>query len=490
MDNSRKIYFGNSKAFVAPTMDPEILAMLQAFYSRSDKSIEDRLQTLGDTEDKIKEALKRFYVGYGHDSIGDCADITIFLEDVSMLLAKVIQDNPLYNGQETSSRYFDFSKRVCHNPFRNSTLYPEYEEKADKIQRDLIELYTRFKPIIVDAIRKEHPFGEHESTGTTIGQWESATNARAFDILRSLLPCGMTTQLSWKTSLRKAQERLSLLSTHPLEEVRVLSHELHTHLKSLYPNSFRPLHKMTEELSSLYPYYASFHQHHQSSAIFNLDEADLGSSEEIFEFFDTEYVSPSSSIDDSYLKYLNSRERFDPIPPTTGTHQFIFSFLLDYGSFRDVQRHRNGVCKLPIVGQYMTDIHPWYLEQFGVYRDEIESALERILDNTRSISEPYLDKSFSVSARAFDEAQANMQYLYPLGTTVPVILEYSLQEAIYVAELRSSSTVHPTLRPIAHNIAKILSKEFGVRVNVDTDQSKFCLKRGAQTIFEDGVATA
>ena len=45
---------------LSPISDPEALAMLQAFYSRSHKSIKTRLKELG-TEDiiKIKQALNK-----------------------------------------------------------------------------------------------------------------------------------------------------------------------------------------------------------------------------------------------------------------------------------------------------------------------------------------------------------------------------------------------------------------------------------------------
>ena len=60
--------------------------------------------------------MSQFYVGYGHKSIGDCGSITIFIEGCSMLAAKAIQDTKLYNGQEASTRYIDFSQQAMINP--------------------------------------------------------------------------------------------------------------------------------------------------------------------------------------------------------------------------------------------------------------------------------------------------------------------------------------------------------------------------------------
>ena len=77
---------------------PEDTAMLHALYSRSPKSVQEHLKQV---REKGSSAFhKKFYVGFGHKSIGDCGTTSIFIENVSMLAAKAIQDNPLYNGQE------------------------------------------------------------------------------------------------------------------------------------------------------------------------------------------------------------------------------------------------------------------------------------------------------------------------------------------------------------------------------------------------------
>jgi thymidylate synthase ThyX len=51
--------------------------------------------------------METFYVGYGHASIADCGSTTIFIEGISILADKAIQDWQLYSGQETSTRYID-----------------------------------------------------------------------------------------------------------------------------------------------------------------------------------------------------------------------------------------------------------------------------------------------------------------------------------------------------------------------------------------------
>src|SRR6185369_12087365 len=88
------------------TIGPESEAMLQALHSRSIGGLRGHLEVL--ERRGADNFMKNFYVGYGHKSIGDCGTVSLFIEGVSMLVAKAIQDWPLYSGQEASTRYIDF----------------------------------------------------------------------------------------------------------------------------------------------------------------------------------------------------------------------------------------------------------------------------------------------------------------------------------------------------------------------------------------------
>lgn len=94
---------------VAPktSLSAEDLAMIQSLYSRDPQSI---LRHLLEVAQKgASRFMEQFYVNYNHESIGNCGNILIAYEGVSMLAAKAIQDSQLYNGQEASTRYIDFS---------------------------------------------------------------------------------------------------------------------------------------------------------------------------------------------------------------------------------------------------------------------------------------------------------------------------------------------------------------------------------------------
>ena len=95
-------------------IDPEAEAMLQALHSRSTGGLRKHLEVL--IQKGPDEFMRTYYVGYNHKSIGDCGTTSIFVEGVSMLVAKAVQDNPLYSGQEASTRFVNFSEQPFIDP--------------------------------------------------------------------------------------------------------------------------------------------------------------------------------------------------------------------------------------------------------------------------------------------------------------------------------------------------------------------------------------
>jgi thymidylate synthase ThyX len=219
------------KIFIYDEFGPEDTAMMQALYSRSAESVEVHAE-------KVKSSgsgkfMERFYVGYGHASIADCGSTTIFIEGVSMLVAKAIEDWPLYSGQETSSRYIDMSKQLLVDPVQTA--------ESKKILDKWMEFYTKNQVPVEAHLIEKFPKKADEDEGIYL----KAIKARSFDILRGFLPSGVATQFSWHTNLRQAADKLMTLKYHPLDEVRQVAEKVLNTLKEKYPSSFS--HKTYEE---------------------------------------------------------------------------------------------------------------------------------------------------------------------------------------------------------------------------------------------------
>jgi hypothetical protein len=134
---------------------PEGRAMLQALHSRSIGGIKAHLAAL------IKKGPEKFiadyFVGYGHKSIGDMAEVIIFAEGISMLAAKAVQDWPLYKGQEASTRYIDFAHQRIINPAGT----PE----GERIQETWRAFYLKALAAMKAELRLRYPKAPDEKEG-------------------------------------------------------------------------------------------------------------------------------------------------------------------------------------------------------------------------------------------------------------------------------------------------------------------------------------
>lgn len=447
---------------IVDNLSPEDLAMLQALYSRSTESHKTHL-------DKIKKSgsskfMDSYYVGYNHKSIGDCGSTTIFMEYVSILAAKAIQDWPLYSGQETSTRYMDMTTRPLIDPVATAT--------SRSILNTWMNFYHSNQDRVAQTVREQYPIKNGENP--TI--YEKAVKARVFDIMRGFLPAGITTQLSWHTNLRQAADHLTLLQQHPSSEIKFIAYKISELLACKYPSSGflkntasvsgigkeAELAKANRELWE--NHVAKNYSYHLVPDEITLPfcHKDEMSFWETGALVHTDFVGyeditktrPKGCILPHFLSYLG---------------QCHWYFSLDFGSFRDLQRHRNGVCLMPLL---TTDIgfESWYLNQFDLMLRE--QACQLIDEQTKRIT-------------SITDDPVVRQYYTALGFKVITHVTYPLPAAVYVMELRSSKTVHPTLRNQVHRMITMFKEYFPtLTLHVDMDPNDWDVRRGTQTITE------
>lgn len=442
---------------IVDDISPEDVAMLQALYSRSSESYTTHL-------DKVKELgsgkfMDSFYTGYGHKSIGDCGTTTLFIEDVSLLAAKAIQDWPLYSGQETSTRYINMSERDIIDPINNS------ESRA--ILGSWMRFYKDNQGRVEQTVRFRHPIQEGESPST----YDKAVKARTFDVMRGFLPAGITTQLSWHTNLRQAGDHLLTLVNHPSPEISSIADTLKHKLNGKYPSSgflsntssvsgVGSKDKRAEERSQwgqmvarnyAYqdPWDSPLWRHNEDSVIFSMNNGLYDSADKYYRIIETR---PRGCILPHFLSDLG---------------QCHFSFLLDFGSFRDIQRHRNGVCRMPILTTNY-GFEKWYIEQLDI---DLKTEAQALIDDlTSHINNLTADPVIR-------------QYYMAIGFKVRTDLTYSLPAAVYVMELRSGKTVHPTLRMKVHKMIQAFQTRLPfIPLHVDLDPNDWDIRRGLQTI--------
>ncbi len=426
------------------TLTAEALAMLQALHSRSTGGVDEHLKILA--EKGADKFMSTYYVGYGHKSIGDCGMAVVFIEGVSMLAAKAIQDYKLYNGQEASTRYIDFAGQLFINPLGTAA--------GTTVLENWRTFYLKAVEEMKVELKKRYPLSGEEKEAT----YDKAIAARAFDITRGFLPAGASTNLAWTGTLRQFADRIAHLRHHPLPEVQEIAHALEDGMIKAYPNSFsveKKRYDATEAYvaETMEQYY--YHNPHSPEIEIVRDSVDVAG------------LAP-------YRTLLIHRPTKTELPKWLGVYgEVALAFTLDFGSFRDIQRHRAVTQRMPLL---TADIgfNPWYLEQLT---PELRTEATTLIAEQKAAIET-LTPDPNIR-----------QYYLPMGYNISNYLTGDLPALVYLIEIRATSLVHPTLATKAGLMASLLQEKYaatGLTFHLDPDPGRFNIKRGEQDIVKKG----
>lgn len=421
-------------------IDAQAEAMLQALHSRSAGGIRSHLEIL--EEKGAENFMEKFYVGYGHKSIGDCGSATVFVEGISMLAAKAIQDWRLYSGQEASTRYVDFSAQKF--------LDPTNTKEGGEILENWRKFYLDSQKPIQEHLKEQFPIGEGEDEKI----YSKAIAARAFDITRAFLPAGATTNVAWRMNFRQFADELMLLRHHPLKEVKNIAEKAEEALKEMYPSSFgHEKFDHTEKYNSEWM---------QGKYYYKNDEA---------RDFELIYDNVDRNLLKEYEEVLKTRPMKTELPTAIGECGVVaYEFLLDFGSFRDFQRHRAIVQRMPLLVR-SHGFNEWYLDALP--------------NHLREKTKEFI-KEQEAKIEKMDIPEEEKQYFTAMGYKVPCRFSGDLKSLVYLVELRSTRFVHPTLVEQMLKMIKSLKELFekdGLVLHLDDEPNRFDIRRGEHDII-------
>lgn len=439
----------NIKLGITDHLDPEVQAMLIAMYSRSYAPIESRIPNSTESSEEHKKKLGKYYVDWGHKAVGQLGYTTVWIEGVSQLAAKAIENHPLFNGQESSTRYMDFSNQVFISENTGISLWQETFRK----------FYINTLPLVVDKIKEEFPFENNFKPLLIVDndynknktKWENTVKARAFDICRGLLPAGITTNVGFLGTFDTINDHFGEMLYHPSIEMRDIAKTVLTQLKEKYKYGAFSIEKLISNFS-----YVS------DDFFYDNEKVDL------FDVIDFEYF-PTDNISDSVKKLLAERNKFDKLPSFQSNKiNLKFKGLLDFGSYRDLHRHRNGKISMNML-----------TTEYGFENFYSDNLPEQVKVNLK-----VLLNNFENWYNSSDLDPVIKQYAVPMGYRVPTTYTADINQIIYIIELRSGKTVHQTLRKFIHKWVRAIENNFqyDVKLYPDMDIDNFTLKRGEQTL--------
>ncbi|NOZ44560.1 MAG: FAD-dependent thymidylate synthase [bacterium] len=142
------------------------------------------------------------------------------IEGISEVFTKIIESPfpALGSFQEKSTRYIAFGKEDLIYPeeLKNSELYDEIKE----LDEALIETYQKYLPIVKKALQDNKIINKESFKSEKA--FEKTLNAKAFDIVRYLLPSNVATSLGTGMSTRTLETHISYMLSHTLSEARTI----------------------------------------------------------------------------------------------------------------------------------------------------------------------------------------------------------------------------------------------------------------------------
>ena len=493
-DISRFFTNTDRSVYALRNLPEEVVAYLFARYSRSRLSLRDDLRNMMDAEDlgaligpgqtdsqvdgvsalqeRARAFAEKYVLGYGHQSVAEHGMVHLALEDVSIIASKLVEDARLASYTEKSTRYVAFDADKAYFPpgvMADAELGKIYGDAV----RGLLTAYTGWTDDFVAQIKARTPRGEKQ----TERAYDAAARATAFDGLRYLLPAATHTNVGLTLNARALEHLIVKLLSQPLEEGRELGvqmkaeaqHVVPTLLKyadyseyraetstaiealaqemlgegpqNLTPEQSPPLSLSKErvarnepgEVSPVFLVFSDPDADNRLVAAILYGAAQLPM-ETLLAQVQTWDDAKKERVVDEYLKRRGPHDA-----PGRALERLFCTveMTMDYGAYRDVQRHRMATQTTQALTPALGFEMPPEFEIFG-YADQYQALMAEATDAYARLC----DAGFRHEAA----------YVLPLATRIRVLFTWNLREVTHFVELRSARQGHPSYRKIAQDV--------------------------------------
>jgi len=406
-------------------LPPAVQATVLAKYSRSPDSAKEILSRL--TAEEADKFQEKWVVSYGHNSVAELASVAVCLEGISIVASKVVESWQRPGYSEKSTRYQVFSRESFVTP-------PGGPETMKKFASRFYDAYDRMM-VPMQRICAER-MGKDPNDPKAIE--DRLVKARAFDNLRYLLPAGTGTNVAVNAYVRDLRDMMVHLRGSSNPEMRSLGDKLHdavyqvapTLVKHTEPDTFelpvRSLGNVSSRFNISSPHwYVDIHKPHL-----------LPSAQIAHKSFESTVGDRHGMSWTSFCKYMEGRASWQEVPRVFKTLPISFEVMMDYGAFRDLQRHRR--CE-----QY---VEPLTANYGYLVPDDIQgTALEADYREVMEAVENYDDDAVVHDADL-------MQYMTPLGYLHRSVFQMDLRELYYIVELRTKPQGHISYRRVAYEM--------------------------------------
>lgn len=478
-------YVSNTDKPVFALMDlPEVVkGALFARYSRSPKSIRrllldefiaaekgvDRPPVNQVDSARAGQFYDRVFLEYGDDSVAQLGGVHLACEQASNVLTKVLEWGRLASYLEQSTRYIFYDQKLGDR-YRYLTP-PEIGRSGhtgayESFLEDLFSTYSRFVAMLIPWFEERFPREEGDSAWV----WKSTIRAKACDTIRGMLPAATTSNLGIFASGQAFEQALLRMRAHPLEEVRGYAEMMLTELRTVIPEFLTRVDRLdrggawsaylaatsasTREVASGLPGHIPGRDEvtlveWDPEAERKLAAAALYAVSELPDDVLLDHVRglDERQIDAIFAAFVGPRGNRRHKPGRAAERCYYrFDVLSDYGSFRDLQRHR----MLTIEWQPLTARHgyatPDVLEETGL-AGEWHDLMGRAAELYEALRQ---DLGGDVA-----------QYVVPFAYRVRYMMQFNVREAFHLLELRTQPAGHADYRRVCQEMHRQIATVAG-----------------------------
>lgn len=474
---------------------PDNLGCLGGMYSRSSESILEKVQQV--TQERSYSFYDRFYHNYGHRSLGDMSMPNFALEGLTELEAIFVtgvrRHRPLWNGQQRSTRYQDFTK--------TGFIVPEELEGSPHRESFIAAcdgLFSAYNELFGD-VHAHYLESLPQPEGLSDAAYKRTIRARALDVVRYLLPLSTATSVFQILSARTLETQIVDLLSSPYPRVRRVGEALRDACRKacIDPQAAR-IREIVRELreqgvdpdalaeiedltASVQPSPTLVKYTQPDSYWLETQQAFAETAEELLKNIPVDRSRRVTLVvvDDPQIEFLSRilyqlthhsfqqvvdavgslsaerrkalvdqafarRGRHDEWLPESRSRQLHFDILMDIGGYRDLHRHRR--CE-----QYL---QPFTLEH-GFETPEVLTEL--------GLAEPYrraVEAAEDIHRQIAASDGLTADYALTLAHRCRSVFAMDMAEAAFIIELRSRPSGHFSYRRVAYEMYEAVAEKF------------------------------
>ena len=418
---------------------------------------------------RARDFFARWLAAYGDDSIAQMAGAHLFLENISIVATKYLEDFRIgFAPLEKSTRYVRFDEKIGGRWI----YFIDPNLAKSKYGRDYIRLlnllFSRYsksiKPLL-KYLKRKYPQEKDQS----VRAYAETMNAKTYDVLRTYLPSATLTNVGFFGVGQAFEYVITKCLASPLVEIRNLAKEAQVELKKVIPSMVE---RATSVRGRVYQRYVQSTEKNLekltqklgfrvqgsgfSEPAVQLVEYDLDAEVKIIASLLYKYSNlPASEIKRRVGK-LTTKQRLEIIKTSTSRRQvrqhrllrafentyYKFDIVANLGAYRDLHRHRMLTQERQ---RFTTELGydvPFDLTSAKLDAPYIDAA-KKIDNFYRKISQKYPEQA---------------QYVVMLGNRIRWYQWENLRELGWEAELRTGPQGHPDYRVIEQEKIRLVAR--------------------------------